>query len=49
LSEEFLDSVFDSSSKLERKVYMETVSKKAPWIFSGKLLREKVDKIKPLN
>jgi hypothetical protein len=49
LSEDFLDTVFDASSKLERKVYMDTLGKKAPWIFSGKLLREKVEKIKPLN
>jgi hypothetical protein len=49
LSENFLDTVFESSSKLERKIYLELVAKKAPWIFSGKLLREKIETIKPLN
>jgi hypothetical protein len=43
LSEEFLDTVFDTSSKLERKVFMDTVALKANWIFSSKLLREKIE------
>ena len=43
LSESFLDEVFGANAKLPRKEYMETVATKQPWIFSSKLIREKVE------
>ena len=48
MSENFLDTVYGNSSKLDRKDYMDSVAKKAPWIFSSKGIRDEVNKIKPL-
>jgi hypothetical protein len=44
LSEEFLDEVFGSHSKMERKEYMEMVASSANWIFSASDVRKRVDK-----
>ena len=48
VAEEFIDSVFGSSSKLERAEYMNIVSTKANWIFSGRMIRERINKKKNL-
>jgi hypothetical protein len=36
--------VYDSASKLPRNEYMKIVMEKEPWIFSSKLIRERIEK-----
>ena len=48
IAEEFIDTVFGEASKLYRKEYMDIVAKKANWIFSGKAVRDRINKKKEL-
>ncbi len=44
LSEDYLDQIFDTSSKLSRKEYMKLLTEKQGWIFSPKAIRARIAK-----
>ena len=44
LSEDFLDGVFGSSSKITRQEYIEKVANEQNWIFNSKEIRDRVNK-----
>jgi hypothetical protein len=44
LSDAFLDVIYDVSSKLTRKEYMDSVAAKQPWIFNSTEVRARVEK-----
>ena len=49
IAEEFLDEVYEYESKLERKLWVQDTAAKQSYIFSAKLIRDKLEMISVSN